>query len=140
MAVRERAAGFIIFRVKDGRREYLLVRNKSGGHWGFPKGHIEEGESPLDAALREVAEEVGITSLEHYPDFRSSIDYTFRRAGQMVHKEVHFFLARTAQEGRLLREELLEMRWLPFPEALDTLTYPEQREVLRRAEEFLSRH
>lgn len=135
----ERAAGYVVFRKRRGRREYLIVKNRSGGHWGFPKGHVEEGEDEGEAARRELAEEVGISSIRTVPGYSRTIHYSFVRDGEPIKKDVTFFLGETAEEGRPDPAELSEMRWLPFQEALLILTYPEQRDVLREAEEFLSK-
>ena len=135
----ERAAGYLLFRERGGRREYLLVRNRNGRHWGFPKGRIEEGESPQEAARREVIEEVGIKDIRPVPGFSRIIHYSFIRNGKLIHKEVTYFLAETQEEGVLNEEELVEMRWLPFSRALATLTFPEQQGVLKEAEEALTR-
>ncbi len=134
----ERAAGYVLFREQGEKREYLLVRNRNGRHWGFPKGRIETGESPEEAARREVAEEVGIRDLRPI-SFSRTIHYSFIRNGKLIHKEVTYFLAETDEEGILNDEELVEMRWLSFVEALTTLTYPEQRGVLKEADEVLMR-
>jgi len=131
---RERAAGYILFRERSGRREYLIVRNRQGGHWGFPKGHIEAGEDEETTARREVAEEVGIHRLYPVSGFKERLAYRFRRRGRPVDKEVTFFLARTDEEGRPAPGEIGDMRWLPYPQALRQLTYEEQRELLRKAE------
>ncbi len=134
----ERAAGYLLFRERGGTREYLLVRNKNGRHWGFPKGRIEEGEGPEEAARREVFEEVGIRHFRPVPGFSRTINYSFIRNGKLIHKEVTYFLAETQEEGILNPEELVDMRWLPFARALATLTFPEQQGVLKEAEEALA--
>lgn len=134
----ERAAGYLLFRERGGKREYLLVRNKNGRHWGFPKGRIEAGETPQEAARREVSEEVGIRDLRPVPGFSRTINYSFIRNGKLIHKEVTYFLAETQEEGVLNAEELVDMRWLPFARALATLTFPEQQGVLKEAEEALA--
>lgn len=133
----ERAAGFILYRMRGGVREYLIVQNKNGGHWGFPKGRIELGETPEQAARREVAEEVGIGKVS-MTSFRDRLTYQFVRQGELVKKEVLVFLAETAEEGSLSLGEIQDMRWLPYSEALHQLTHNEQRELLSRAEAFLS--
>ena len=58
----ETSAGGVVFRVEEGRPLYLLIRD-SYQNWGFPKGHLEAGERPEDAALREVSEETGLGDL-----------------------------------------------------------------------------
>lgn len=136
---RERAAGYILFRERSGRREYLIIRNRQGGHWGFPKGHLEPGEDELAAARREVAEEVGIRRLVPVPGFRRAISYRFFRKGDLVDKEATFFLGRAEEEGRSAPGEVGEMCWLPFPAALARITHEEQRELLRQAEQLLAR-
>ncbi len=134
----ERAAGLILFRENSGRREYLLIKNRRGGHWGFPKGHVEPGEDDFQAALREAAEEVHIRQIQLVPGFRTVVRYAFPRQNELVKKEVVLFLARTEEEGQPFREEVDDMVWLPFPEALKRITFPEQREALRQAENWLS--
>ncbi|MBC7098077.1 NUDIX domain-containing protein [Candidatus Bipolaricaulota bacterium] len=134
------AAGFVLFRNVSGKRHYLIVCNRQGGHWGFPKGHIEPGEDELSAARREVAEEVGIGRLEPVAGFREKITYRFLQGGEQVEKEVVFFLARTQEAGNPAPKEIRDMRWLPYEEALERITHEEQRGVLRRAEAFLSGH
>jgi 8-oxo-dGTP pyrophosphatase MutT (NUDIX family) len=136
----ERAAGFILFRENGGRRKYLLIKNRRGGHWGFPKGHIEPGEDEFQAALREVAEEVQINNFKVLPGFRTVVRYTFWREANPVHKEVVLFLAQTEEDGEPLREEVEDMVWLPFQEAVNRITFSEQREALRQAEEWLNTH
>ncbi|MBC7220330.1 NUDIX domain-containing protein [Candidatus Bipolaricaulota bacterium] len=133
----ERASGFILFRERDREREYLIIRHRGGGHWGFPKGHIEPGEDEQTAAQREVEEEVGITRLAPVPGFVERIAYRFPRGGEVVHKEVTLFLAEVDEDGVPGKGEVEAIVWLPLSEALDRLTYPEQREALHRAAAFL---
>lgn len=133
----ERAAGLILFRENSGQREYLLIKNRRSGHWGFPKGHVEPGEDDFQAALRETSEEVRINQMQIIPGFRTVVRYTFPRNNQLVKKEVVLFLARTEEEGEPFREEVEEIVWLPYPEALRRITFPEQRDALRQAEAWL---
>ncbi len=134
----ERSAGYVLYRVRDGEREYLIIKNRHGGHWGFPKGHLEPGETPLEAARREVAEEVNIDSIEHVPGFSESVSYRFYRGREVVKKTVTFFLGRAGKTGSPDPREIDAMRWLPYPEAWRQLTYKEQRDILEKAERFLA--
>ncbi len=135
----ERASGMILFREGARGREYLLIKNRSGGHWGFPKGRLEPGEDELEAARREVAEEVGIPRPEIVPGFTHVLSYRFLRGGELVRKEVLLFLARADGPGFPQWEEIDALEWLPLPEALARLTHPEQRGALLQAEAFLAR-
>ncbi len=133
----ERAAGLILFRERPGGREYLLIKNRGGGHWGFPKGRIEAGEDESTAALREVREEVGIVRVRLVPGFREQERYTFLRKGRQVNKELVLFLAEASEDGTAATAEIETMEWIPYPQALERLIYPEQRQALRRAQQFL---
>jgi 8-oxo-dGTP pyrophosphatase MutT (NUDIX family) len=132
----ERAAGMVLYRTHTCR-EYLIIKSKVGGHWGFPKGRLEPGEDEMTAALREVAEEVGITRPQVQPGFREEVAYRFIRARRVVSKEVTLFLAATDEGGAPGGGEVEALEWLPVPAALARLTYPEQRDTLLRAEAFL---
>ncbi|MGC9529618.1 MAG: bis(5'-nucleosyl)-tetraphosphatase [Candidatus Bipolaricaulaceae bacterium] len=136
---REEGAGFILFREPAGPRQYLIINNKQTGHWGFPKGHIEPGEDELTAARREVAEEVGITGLAPQAGFRRELRYRFRRHHRPVDKRVTLFLGRVGDDAavRPSPDEVADWAWLPYPEAVAKLTYPEQRELLRAAHRWL---
>ena len=89
----EVSAGGIVFRrPPDGGPRFLLIRD-SYDNWGFPKGHLEDGESPAEAALRETAEETGLDQLVLQGPIRV-IDWHFRFRGRHIHKYCHFFLLR----------------------------------------------
>ena len=118
-------------------RLYLLL-HYSEGHWDLAKGHTEAGESEEQTALREIAEETGITKLELVPEYRRTISYTFKRKGKNVPKEVVFFLARTYEKGVKLSSEHLDYLWLPIDDAEKKATYRNAKNLLGSAEEFLS--
>ena len=65
---REKSCGALVYRItQSGQKELLFIKHRHGTHWSFPKGHMEEGESEVQTALREVKEETGsdILSLIH---------------------------------------------------------------------------
>ena len=139
MARIERSAGFVLFRVTpSGRREYLLL--DYGRHWDFPKGHLEKGENDLDAALRELREETGISDPQVIPDFHREITYYFRdRKKGLIRKTVAFFLGRSQvkDEEIVLSREHEGFAFAPFEIAVRQTTYANAREVLKLAEEKL---
>ena len=134
-----RSAGVVVFRrsVKSGQREYLLL--DYGKHWDFPKGHVEEGEDDQTAALRELAEETGIKDARLVDGFSHLITYFFRdRAKKLIHKQVIFFAAETRAKRIRLSYEHVGAKFLAFDAALKRATYPKAKEVLNKAEEYLT--
>jgi ADP-ribose pyrophosphatase YjhB (NUDIX family) len=116
---------------------FLLIRD-SYRNWGFPKGHLEAGEGPERAAVREVAEETGLDGLAVEGQIEV-IDWYFRFRGRLIHKVCHFYLMRTeCGETCPQREEgITACRWAAFEEAVSLVSYANAREVLRRAQEMV---
>jgi 8-oxo-dGTP pyrophosphatase MutT (NUDIX family) len=105
--------------------------------WSLPKGHIESGETPEQAAIREVAEETGIAGRVLAP--LGTIDYWFVAEDRRVHKTVHHFLME-AVGGELSDEdmEVTEVAWVPLGELDGRLAYADERRLVRLATELLS--
>lgn len=124
----EKSCGAIVCREEDSLPQVLVIRHRNGGHWGFPKGHVEDKESEEETARREIREETGL---------KAQIDTGFRRVvtyspKPQVMKDVVFFAAALAG-GSLKRQEaeVEEVRWATLGDALELLTYETDREVLR---------
>ncbi len=134
---REVSAGGIVFR-RDaaGVAHWLLIRD-SYDNWGFPKGHLEDGESPAEAARRETGEETGLEELVLHGPIKI-IDWHFRFRGRFIHKYCHFFLFESpaGEAAPQADEGITAVQWLPLEEALRGLSYENARGVLRRAGEM----
>lgn len=127
----------VIFTTKP--RQYLLLHYPSR-HWDFPKGHLEKGETNMDAARREVREETGLSKVEVLPGFTHAFDYEYRRSDRTrVHKTVTFFLARASTHKVRISHEHRDFAWLPYEQAVDRVTYENARNLLHDAERFLLR-
>ena len=109
---------------KDANRERLL--------WSLPKGHIEEGETPEAAAIREVAEETGITS--EISRELGVIDFWFMASGKRIHKTVHHYLFKEVSGTLTPQEsEVDEVRWFPLEEIVTRLAYPDEKKLIARS-------
>jgi 8-oxo-dGTP pyrophosphatase MutT (NUDIX family) len=133
----ETSAGGVVFRWSQGTPHVLLIRD-AYQHWGLPKGHLEEDESPEAAALREVEEETGLGNLLLGPLLRT-IDWYFRSSRGVIHKYCHFYLieAPTGEAVPQADEGITECRWLPLREAVARISYRNAREVLHVAADEL---
>jgi 8-oxo-dGTP pyrophosphatase MutT (NUDIX family) len=129
-AIIETSAGGVVYRWQDGRPHILLIRD-AYGHWGLPKGHLEKGETPEVAALREVEEETGLGGLNLGPPLQT-IDWYFRSRKGLIHKFCHFYLIEAPMGDAVPQAEegITECCWLPLPEAAERISYRNARDVL----------
>lgn len=125
-------AGGIVYRLRDGAPEFLLVTaRRRPGEWVLPKGHVEAGESPEAAALREVAEEAGVVAQTEEP----LDDLSLVVGGD--EQRIRFYLMRSLREERA--REGRRLAWLPADAAIRRLSFPEARALVRAALEALER-
>jgi 8-oxo-dGTP pyrophosphatase MutT (NUDIX family) len=140
---REFSAGAVLVRSVGGRPHLAAIRpqGKRAGTWALPKGAIDPGEKPEEAAVREAFEETGVhgTVVEKLGDVR----YVYTWAGERIFKLVSFYLLR-AGRGRIgaieeaMRVEVAEARWLPLAEAATLLAYKGEREIAAMASDRLA--
>jgi 8-oxo-dGTP pyrophosphatase MutT (NUDIX family) len=138
MAARiETSAGGVVFR-RNGRSLEVALGEQRDRLTGarttrLPKGKIDPGETPEQAALREVREETGLAA--RVVGSLGSVAYAYRERGRQVDKRVHFFLMElAAEEVGETDGELERIRWESLAGARVRLSFETEREVLRRAE------
>lgn len=123
------SAGGVLYRVENGQLYIALIATDRGKRWGLPKGHVQRGETPEMAAVREIAEETGLrgTVLEYL----TTIEYWFRSGSTRIHKYVDLFLLRYVS-GDVVPQfsEVDDARWIALPEALDMLSFRRERDVV----------
>jgi ADP-ribose pyrophosphatase YjhB (NUDIX family) len=128
--VEEISAGGLVVNVADQTGLLIGRRDKRGRMlWSLPKGHIEAGETPEDAALREVLEETGITS--EILRLLGVIDFWFMADGKRIHKTVHHFLFQMT--GGILQaqiNEVDEVAWFPIRDFSSRLAYSDERKLI----------
>ena len=134
----EKSAGIVLFRNISNKNEFLLL-NYPQGHWDFIKGKVEQNETLHETAIRETKEETGISNIKLIDGFKESVEYDFRFKNEDIHKKVIFFLAKTSEKKISLSHEHNNYLWLGYNDALKKTTFKNAKNVLSKANEFLSK-
>lgn len=141
----ETSVGAVIFHQHKGIREYLVLKYPSG-HYDFPKGHVESGESEIDTLCREVEEETGLTGIRVLPT-RGTIKYYYiakgnelrkrkkSGVGHYIFKYVHFYPAEATSKQVILSDEHIGFVWLTYKKARRRVTFENARAMLDMAEQ-----
>ena len=125
----ETSCGFILLNYDS-----ILLLQYPQGHWSFPKGHVEQGDTNHhETASRELKEETGIKSVEIDTTWESRTEYTFRKKGRKTTKQVYWYIASTDEVEVELSEEHNSYLWLNYADAESMLTFDQEKELLRSA-------
>lgn len=131
----EKSCGGIVYTIVNRERLYL-VEQMLDGHWGFPKGHMEENETEKETALREINEEVGLDV---------QIDEGFRRVetyspkADFIKDVVYFVAYSKSMDTTMQTIEVREIKWVKLKEALDRIEFPNMQEILNLADDYLDK-
>lgn len=127
----EKVCGAVI--ENDGK---ILLVFQNNGFWGFPKGHVEDGESEAETAIREVFEETGLWVLV---DEKHRFEFSYDIKDSNIHKTVVLFPAKVVDDSKFKKqdEEISELRWVKISEVEDSLTYEDWKAVWRKIKEVL---
>ena len=124
----EKSCGAIIARQTETGREILLIRHVNGGHWAFPKGHVEKDETEEQTALREIMEETGL-AVTLDTGFRTVVTYSPKPG---VMKDVVYFAAEVIGGAAQMQvEEVSDMRWVNLMDTDAYITYENDKGILR---------
>jgi bis(5'-nucleosidyl)-tetraphosphatase len=146
----EKSVGGIIFRKTPEGLKYLLLHYASG-HWDFPKGHVEKGETDEETLRREVKEETNFKDLKIIPGFSEKFRYFYKAKGDeykrrkekgkktLISKGVTFYLAETSEGEVKISYEHIGFEWLPYDKALERVTYKNPKKVLEKANRFIAK-
>ncbi len=130
----EKSCGALVLRKFHGNMEILLIKHNNGEHWSFPKGHVEEGETEIETALREVKEETDIDIIID-PTFREIVTYSPKRDTM---KDVVYFLAKAKNfDFKRQVEEIAQIRWVSLEIVHTFLTYDNDKQLVNKAKQKL---
>jgi len=131
------SSGVVLINNQLDKPELLLIKNKKSGMWGFPKGHIEDKETLIETAIREVKEEIGleIKSLEKKPSFECNyIDDNGNN------KKVIYFIKKINKIVPKLNDEIEDYVWADLEKCYKTLKFPELKEIVKKIKSLLKQN
>jgi bis(5'-nucleosidyl)-tetraphosphatase len=134
---RDEAFGIVPILPTNDVHQFLLIQHNAG-HWGFPKGHADPGESALQAACREFVEETGISDYILIEGVSFSEQYPFTRSGRKFEKTVIYFPA-WVQSGivHCQEKEIQAYVWADYEQAITRLSFDGAKQVLRDVQHYL---
>lgn len=137
---REFSSGGIVVRSRNSKIKILLIKDPYG-KWTWPKGNIDKGETPLDAAKREIREETGLENIQMIAEIGRS-NYFYTRIKRLIYKTVYFYLFKFIGREKLTiqRKEIDDGRWFSKEEALSRVSYKGAKELLKKAVRIFKRH
>lgn len=141
---KEFSAGAVIFKRKDNGILFLVVYSARNKMWGFPKGHLDSGETEKEAALREIKEEAGLDNLQFINGFAEKAAYeTISKRppfkGERIEKYVTYFLCETNDADVIVDgTEISDYKFLPLNKAEQAVKFRNLKAMLRKAYDFLS--
>ncbi len=130
---KEKSCGALVVRRGEDQPQILLIKH-NGGHWAFPKGHVEAGETEEQTALREVREETG---LDVKLDTRYREMVTFSPAPRTMKDVVYFAATVVSGKERPQLSEVSDVRWVPFSEAERYITFDNDRHLFCKMRRFI---
>lgn len=134
--IKQTAAGFVLWRVENGTRLYLLLQH-TAGHWSFAKGRTEPGESLEQAARRELLEETGIAEVTIVAPLPEPTVYVINNYhGSVVEKTLYLFAAHTNESAVKLSHEHSAYSWCTFEEAISKSTHEATKQAIMQANKF----
>jgi len=127
--------------VRRGPAGYEVCLISDGRYWGLPKGNVERGEEPVQTAMREIAEETGISAPLVLIDTLPAAEYVYRREGRLIFKRVHHFLFEAPAGSELHPDpaEIAAAEWVSFDEAVARSRFRDTKEALAAARRILER-
>ena len=140
----EISVGAIIYKKTNENILFLLVYSARNKEWGFAKGHIEQNETELQTAKREIEEETGIKNITFVKNFRETDSYKIKGTlpstkNRIINKKVIYYMCYTNEDFTIncSDNEIGKCQWVNYTDALSLLKYDKQKEILNKANKFI---
>ena len=131
-----KSCGFIVYKTVENTNYYLIIKS-TNGDVGFPKGHVEDGETELQTAIRELKEETNV-DVEIIEGFRKQIEYPLPKRPDVIKQSV-YFLGRAVTDDVICQEgEVINAAFVSYDDAMRTLTFEDTRQILADAKTYVS--
>jgi 8-oxo-dGTP pyrophosphatase MutT (NUDIX family) len=132
---KEKSCGAVVYKYQNNQLLFLLIKSKKGHHFSFPKGHVENDETEVETALREIKEETNLDVLVD-TGYRNVITYS---PMENVLKDVIYFVATPISDAKVIVQEaeVSSAKWLYYSQALKQVTHDNEKQVLIKAYEYL---
>ncbi|MBN9377806.1 MAG: hypothetical protein BGO14_04275 [Chlamydiales bacterium 38-26] len=122
---------------REGQSWNVLLVQLHAGHWGFPKGHPEPQETPLETATRELFEETGLGISQLLSEQTFDEKYFFKFQGTLIHKRVTYFIAEVNGLEKIMEDEVKAMQWVPLLEAVEHVTFDQAKQICRQVNQIV---
>lgn len=129
----EKSCGVIIYKKETNETKYLLLFQKGSDTWSVPKGHMEEGETKTQTAIREVFEETSLV-IKLYADFEECVSYSLDNGNI---KYVYLFLAEENGDVKIKKDEIADFKWVSAEEAVELLPEVGYGKVFGNVEKYM---
>ncbi|MDP1608200.1 MAG: NUDIX domain-containing protein [Chlamydiales bacterium] len=126
----DQSFGIVPLSQQSGSWEVFLIQHRHGRYWGFPKGHAEPGETPEQAASRELKEETNLDVIRYFEGKPMLEQYRFSLEGRRIFKQVLYFMAEVGGTVSLQEKEIQDGIWVPLLTAHETITHQEGKNII----------
>lgn len=142
--IKDKSFGVVpVFKNTNGELLFCLVQHQNE-HYGFPKGHPDKNESEEETALRELKEETGLEEVKLVTDISFNQNYIFEKDGVKYDKSVKYFLGIVSSKDKStlaeFMDEITEVKWLPYKEARDLITFENAKVIFDEVQGYISSH
>lgn len=137
--IQDHSYGIIPLQKQGGNWMVLLIQHSSAGYWGFPKGHPDNEELPIEAAIRELKEETNLDVIAFFSEAMLEEHYHFTLHGKHINKTVGYFVAEVGGDLTLQQIEISGAKWVEIDDAFNQLTYDNDKAILKQAKSILEK-